>query len=160
MNGFFRTLMLVGALASGMAALAVLPARALVEIDVNKGNIEPLPIALPDFVSAMASAPRSRRSSLPTCSGRACSRPSTRAPSSRRSATRTQAPRFEDWKVINAQALVTGRVSQEGGRPPARRVPPVGHLRRRAADRRAVLRQQGQTRAASPTSSPTRSTSG
>ena len=52
MNGFFRTLMLVGALASGMAALAVLPARALVEIDVNKGNIEPLPIALPDFVSA------------------------------------------------------------------------------------------------------------
>ena len=24
------------------------------------------------------------------------------------------APRFEDWKVINAQALVTGRVTQEG----------------------------------------------
>src|SRR5262249_49473666 len=23
-------------------------------------------------------------------------------------------PRFDDWKVINAQALVTGRVSQEG----------------------------------------------
>jgi TolB protein len=26
------------------------------------------------------------------------------------------APRFEDWRVINAQALVTGRVTEEGGR--------------------------------------------
>ena len=52
------------------------------------------------------------------------------------------APRFEDWKVINAQALVTGSVGKEADGRAARRVPAVGHLCRPAAGRRAVLRQR------------------
>ena len=38
-------------MAAGTLALASMPARALVEIDINKGNIEPLPIAITDFLS-------------------------------------------------------------------------------------------------------------
>lgn len=41
MSNFLRTILMAGALAAGMSAMATLPARALVEIDVNKGNIEP-----------------------------------------------------------------------------------------------------------------------
>src|SRR5690606_14460634 len=38
-------------LAMAMANLTILPARAVLEIDVNKGTIEPLPIAITDFLS-------------------------------------------------------------------------------------------------------------
>ena len=50
MKNFVKTMMVVAALAAAFGA-ATLPARALVEIDVNKGNIEPLPIAVTDFLS-------------------------------------------------------------------------------------------------------------
>ena len=69
------------------------------------------------------------------------------------------APRFEDWKVINAQALVTGRVSEEAD----------GRLRAEFrlwdtfAGQQFIGEQFSRPRptcAASPTSSPTRSTSG
>ena len=42
MQTFFKTFLTIAALAAGMALCATLPARALVEIDVNKGVIEPL----------------------------------------------------------------------------------------------------------------------
>ena len=112
MKNFLKTMMVVAAIAGAFGA-ATLPARALVEIDVNKGNIEPLPIAITDFLSedgvgvdiAAIVAADLKRSGLfaPIDKG---------AFIEKISDTNT-APRFEDWKVINAQALVTGRVSQE-----------------------------------------------
>jgi Tol biopolymer transport system component len=70
------------------------------------------------------------------------------------------APRFEDWRVINAQALVIGRVAREAG----------GRLRAefRLWDTfaneqmlgRAVLHPAATTGGAWPTSSPIRSMSG
>ena len=96
-----------------MSAAATLPARALVEIDVNKGNIEPLPIAITDFLASDAHGRRDRQ--------RDCGRPQRSglfAPIDKgafieKISNPDAAPRFEDWKVINAQALVTGRVTQE-----------------------------------------------
>ncbi|MDI6836625.1 MAG: Tol-Pal system protein TolB, partial [Rhizobiaceae bacterium] len=35
----------------GLAGAFATPANALVEININKGNVEPLPIAITDFVS-------------------------------------------------------------------------------------------------------------
>ena len=52
----------------------------------------------------------------PTCSARACSAPWTRPASSRRTSTAAVQPRFGDWKTINAQALVNGQVTVEGGK--------------------------------------------
>ena len=51
MKNLLQTILLVGAMAAGLIGVVTLPARALVEIDVNKGVVEPLPIAITDFVS-------------------------------------------------------------------------------------------------------------
>lgn len=113
MKNLFKTIMLIGAFAAGMSAVATLPARALVEINVNKGNVEPLPIAITDFLSgdgigaeiAGIVAADLKRSGLFA--------PIDKAAFIEKISNPDAAPRFEDWKVINAQALVTGRVSQE-----------------------------------------------
>ncbi|MDZ7823227.1 MAG: Tol-Pal system beta propeller repeat protein TolB [Ahrensia sp.] len=109
---------LIAAILTSVITLAILtlPARALVEIDINKGNIEPLPIAVTDFISADGIGAKIgqvvednlRRSGLfaPIAKGAFIEKVS----------NPDAAPRFEDWKVINAQALVTGRVTDEGGR--------------------------------------------
>jgi TolB protein len=96
-------------------ALAARPAFALVEIDINKGNIEPLPIAITDFISsdgigaeiAGVVAADLRRSGLFA--------PVDRGAFIEKVSNPDAAPRFEDWRVINAQALVIGRVVEEGG---------------------------------------------
>jgi TolB protein len=113
MMRFLKTILLIGAMAAGMSAAVTLPARALVEIDVNKGNIEPLPIAITDFLSgdtmgaeiAGVVAADLKRSGLFA--------PIDKGAFIEKISNPDVAPRFEDWKVINAQALVTGRVTQE-----------------------------------------------
>ena len=52
MTNSLRSLVFAVISAFGVAIAAVQPARALVEIDVNKGVIEPLPIAITDFLSS------------------------------------------------------------------------------------------------------------
>jgi TolB protein len=92
---------------------AVLPARALVEIDINKGVVEPLPIAVTDFLSsdgmgaeiAAVVAADLKRSGLFA--------PIDKGAFIEKIANPDAAPRFQDWTVINAQALVTGRVTAE-----------------------------------------------
>jgi TolB protein len=113
MMKFLKTMLLIGAMAAGMSAAVTLPALALVEIDVNKGNVEPLPIAITDFLSGDSMgadisgvvAADLKRSGLFA--------PIDRAAFIEKISNPDVAPRFEDWKVINAQALVTGRVTQE-----------------------------------------------
>src|SRR5690606_34949872 len=112
MKTFIATLMTIGAIASGFWSFAASPAHTLVEIDVNKGTIEPLPIAITDFqgdalgkeISGIVEADL-KRSGLfaPIDHGAFIEKIS----------NPDVAPRFDDWKVINAQALVTGRVRQE-----------------------------------------------
>ena len=93
--------------------LAHVPAQALVEIDINQGNIEPLPMAITDFVAdedvgneiAGVIAEDLRRSGLFA--------PISSAAFIEKIHDPNVVPRFEDWKVINAQALVVGRVNRE-----------------------------------------------
>jgi Tol biopolymer transport system component len=89
MKHFLTTLLMMGALAAGMNVAAILPAQALVEIDVNKGNVEPLPIAITDFLSGDAMGAEIAGI---VAAGPACSRRSTRARSSKRSPTPTRPP--------------------------------------------------------------------
>ena len=60
------------------------------------------------------SASASRRSSPTISSAAGCSRRSIRPPSSRRIINIDAAPQFQNWKTINAQALVTGRMTRQG----------------------------------------------
>jgi TolB protein len=112
MKHFLTTLLMLGALAAGMSA-AVLPARALVEIDVNKGNVEPLPIAITDFLSGDALGAEIAGIVAADLKRSGLFAPIDKGAFIEKISNPDAAPRFEDWKVINAQALVTGRVSEE-----------------------------------------------
>jgi TolB protein len=113
MKKLIRALMFLGFVVSAMTASAVLPARALVEIDVNKGNIEPLPIALPDFISADGTGAEITAVIAADLQRSGLFAPIDKGAFIEKITDPGAAPRFEDWKVINAQALVTGRVTQE-----------------------------------------------
>ncbi|HEV7255393.1 MAG TPA: Tol-Pal system beta propeller repeat protein TolB [Mesorhizobium sp.] len=108
-----KSSLLAALLAVVATPFVAISAHALVEIDVNKGVVEPLPIAITNFVSAdglgaeISSIVEAdlRRSGLFA--------PIEKAAFIQKIDNPDSAPRFEDWTVINAQALVTGRVSQE-----------------------------------------------
>ncbi|MGO8639102.1 hypothetical protein ACC840_36065, partial [Rhizobium ruizarguesonis] len=81
-----------------------MPANALVELNINKGNIQPMPIAVTDFLQGDMSAQVSQviaadlqRSGLFA--------PINKTALIEKISNPDAAPRFEDWKVINAQAL-------------------------------------------------------
>ncbi len=112
MKAFLRAMFTAAALAAGLTA-ATLPARALVEIDVNKGNIEPLPIAITDFISSDALGAEITSIIAADLKRSGLFAPIDRGAFIEKISNPDAAPRFEDWKVINAQALVTGRVGQE-----------------------------------------------
>ncbi|WP_246674347.1 MULTISPECIES: Tol-Pal system beta propeller repeat protein TolB [unclassified Mesorhizobium] len=102
---------MVAAMAMGINAAVTLPARATLELNVNKGNVEPMPIAIPDFQGGLGPqiseivAADLKRSGLFA--------PIDKAAFVEKITNPDAQPRFEDWKVINAQALVTGSVSKE-----------------------------------------------
>ncbi len=82
-----------------------------------------MPIALPGFrrrrrgSDVEAGARGQPESSRRTCAAPVCSRRSTRPPIWRRSPIPTSRRKYPDWRVINAQALVTGRLARgDGGR--------------------------------------------
>ncbi|ANK73780.1 Tol-Pal system beta propeller repeat protein TolB [Ensifer adhaerens] len=108
----FRALMVAAGMLAAVVA-AVTPANAEVEININKGNVEPLPIAVTDFLQGELGQKISdvvaadlKRSGLFA--------PINKGAFIEKISNPDATPRFEDWKVINAQALVTGRVTQEG----------------------------------------------
>lgn len=106
-----------------LAALAALPpaalfapaARAEIEVNVNRGDVQPLPIALPAFgggqvgsdIAGVISA-NLQRSGL--------FRPIDPASFVERDLNAAVQPRFPAWKQINAQALVNGQVTVVAGR--------------------------------------------
>lgn len=111
MKKLLKSLLVLSALAGAPLAM-MQPAMARVEIDVNKGVIEPLPIAVTDFLGEGLGAEISsivaadlKRSGLFA--------PIDKSAFIEKISNPDAQPRFEDWKVINAQALVTGRVSTE-----------------------------------------------
>ena len=93
---------------------AATPATAQIEINVNKGDVQPLPIAIPAFGGtrgadiAQVITGNLERSGLFAPIGQQAY--------IEKGLNVAVQPRFPDWKVINAQALVNGQVTVEGGR--------------------------------------------
>ncbi|GHC76723.1 protein TolB [Limoniibacter endophyticus] len=108
-----KTVFLLMAMVLAAAPIAVHSARAQVTIDINRGNVEPLPIAITDFISGDQMG--AQISSIVTADLKRSGlfAPIDKAAFIEKTSNPDAAPRFEDWKVINAQALVTGRVSRE-----------------------------------------------
>lgn len=113
MRETIRSIFAMFVLAAGLGLAAGAPARALVEIDINKGNIEPLPVAITDFLSGTGIGAEISQVVEADLKRSGLFAPISRAAFIEKISNPDIAPRFEDWKVINAQALVTGRVTRE-----------------------------------------------
>jgi TolB protein len=111
-------LLLCGAAAASQAAIWLpAKARAQMEIDVNQGQVNPMPIAVPAFLGASPEeaqfgadiagviANNLDRSGL--------FRPLPQESYLQRITNFAEAPSFPDWRAIKADALVTGQVSMQ-----------------------------------------------
>jgi TolB protein len=111
-----RCTLFVGAVACLIStALGAALARAEPRIDVTQGNAQPLPIALPAFIAGMPDDIESARMVTQIISDNL--RRSRLfnvidpAAYTEQIATIDWPPHFDGWRVINAQALVTGRLT-------------------------------------------------
>ncbi len=105
-------------IALAIAALFALttPGSAALQVDVNQGNIQPLPIAIPDFIGDPAGANIAKvvRADLER-SG--LFKPLDPKSYIEQIKNINSQPTFANWRVINAQGLVTGQAqAQSDGR--------------------------------------------
>ncbi len=112
-----RGLLLAGAGAS-LAPLLMQPAAAVTRVDITSGNVQPMPIALPDFVGG-ASGENDIAHNITGIIAANLQRSGLFAPIDpaayiEKISNPDSVPRFPDWKAINAQALVTGRITRQG----------------------------------------------
>src|ERR1700737_5020906 len=109
-----------GVAAGGGGARPGARARAVLKLDVTQGNVQPIPIAVPDFVSVATQDPAAGRNVSQIIASNlqrsGLFAPIDPAAFIEKFTTIDTLPRFPDWRQINAQALVTGRVTQGEGR--------------------------------------------
>src|SRR5690606_35920527 len=110
---FRRNLLRLMVVLTGLA-VSLPQAFAVVEININKGNVEPLPIAITDFIASGDLGQRISDVIAADLKRSGLFAPVNKQAFIEKISNPDQPPRFDDWKVINAQALVTGRVTQEG----------------------------------------------
>jgi TolB protein len=92
--------------------LGARPAAALLKIDITQGNVDPLPLAVSEFDGADAETRRLGRGIADVISAdlerSGLFQPIDRGAFIQSPAAMRVQPRFGDWRIINAQALVTG----------------------------------------------------
>ncbi len=104
-----RTLFVALTAALLSAGALTSPARAQIEVDVNRGDIQPLPVAVPGFRGERGAEIAQVITSNLERSG--LFRPIDPAAFIERDLDIRYQPRFADWKTINAQGLVNGEVT-------------------------------------------------
>lgn len=120
-RGLFARMAFALVLAFGAVVMAAASARAELRIRIDEGVMEPVPIAIPDF-SATAAGETEVATGLASVIRANLERSGLFRPLDPRSFIETAidinaAPRFGDWRIIQASALVTGQVTmQEDGR--------------------------------------------
>jgi TolB protein len=112
-----RNALILGASGLGAAALWNHPARAVLRVDVNEGNVQPVPIAVTDFIAGSPGDAETARGVSQIITGNlrrsGLFAPIDPAAFIEKITNTDVAPRFADWRSINAQALVTGRVTRQ-----------------------------------------------
>ena len=104
--------------AAGIAAAGLMqPAGAVLRLEVTEGNVQPVPIAIPDFLGGSPADSELARSisQVITADLRRSGlfAPIDPAAYIEKIVNADAVPRFADWRVINAQALVTGRLTRQ-----------------------------------------------
>jgi len=96
--------------------ISVSPAHAVLQIDITKGSVSPMPIALPDLtgdpagaqIMQVVAADLERSGLFKSIDKKSFIQTIT--------AQNVANPTFADWRQINAQALATGTVTNSGGK--------------------------------------------
>jgi TolB protein len=105
------------ALAIFVLTLISLPAAAELRLDITKGKVEPMPIAIPAFAGGGGDESQTGRDIAGVVSAD-LDRSGLFRPLDPKSFIQNvsvgEQPRFGDWRQINAQALVTGAVQAQG----------------------------------------------
>jgi TolB protein len=117
-SGFLLTrrhTLALGALGVSLAAMTR-PASAIVRLDITEGNFQPLPIAVPKFFAAGQDDGETANAVTQIITAN-LQRSGLFAPIDptayvERIASVDAVPRFPDWRTINAQALITGRIGR------------------------------------------------
>jgi len=109
---FLKSMMALALLVAALATAG--PAHAVLEIDITRGNVDPLPIAITKFGLGSANAAQAAKG-IPDVITNNLERSGLFRPLDPNSFIQKSddiqtRPRFGDWRIINAQALVTGRV--------------------------------------------------
>ena len=117
-----RTALVIGGASAvgAIAALSIRRAGAVLKLDVTQGNVQPVPIAIPDFISVATQDPAAGRNITQIISSNlqrsGLFAPIDPAAFIEKITNPDTLPRFADWRQINAQALVTGRITQSDSR--------------------------------------------
>jgi TolB protein len=111
-----RRALALGAAAGGLA-LSARYAAAVTRLDITEGNFQPLPIAIPNFIGG-AAADNDTALGVTQIITANLQRSGLFAPIDPSAFIETitsvdAVPRFPDWRTINAQALVTGRITRQ-----------------------------------------------
>ncbi|HWX48667.1 MAG TPA: Tol-Pal system beta propeller repeat protein TolB [Roseomonas sp.] len=89
-------------------------------IDITRARTDPIPIALPDFAGSSPAAQQLGQNITKVIANNLRNsglfRPVERGAYIQTPEAAAAAPRFQDWRVIGAQALVTGRAEPQGDR--------------------------------------------
>jgi TolB protein len=92
--------------------MASLPAHAELHIDITQGKVSPMPIAIPVFAGDNAQVARDMNQVISADLERSgLFKPIDPQAFTDKNAASQVPPRYADWRVINAQALVTGSVT-------------------------------------------------
>jgi TolB protein len=112
-----RRHLLAGVGAGALALLAPRRAAAVLKLDVTQGNVQPLPIAIPDFVGVSPTDVETARNVSRIISTNlqrsGLFAPIDPAAFIEKISNVDAVPRFPDWRAINAQGLVTGRITRQ-----------------------------------------------
>ena len=111
-----RRALALGAIAGGLT-LSARYAGAVVRLDITEGNFQPLPIAIPKFIGGAAGDDDTAAGVTQIITAN-LQRSGLFAPIDPAAYIETitsvdSVPRFPDWRSINAQALVTGRITRQ-----------------------------------------------
>ncbi|HEY7296415.1 MAG TPA: Tol-Pal system beta propeller repeat protein TolB [Xanthobacteraceae bacterium] len=108
-----RRLITLGASVAAGTLVGRGPALAVLRLDLTQGNPQPLPIAIPDFLGSDPAVAHGVRDIIASNLARSgLFAPIEQAAYIERISNFDAYPRYPDWKQINAQALVTGRLSR------------------------------------------------
>ena len=103
------------ALAVSASLMLAAPARAELKIDITQGNPQPMPIAVTSLTGAHPQAAAIIQVVAADLERSGLFRPIAQAAFIEHVTNGDAVPRFADWRQINAQALVTGTITDLGG---------------------------------------------